>query len=89
MKELILKALKIIGLIAFLMALIGLFQEVKKMNDKKNCQRNNRIISKVTLITFEREAQRCSNKETAANWREKAEASGTAAFEMKRNMKYD
>lgn len=36
---------------------------------------------------FEREVQRCSNKETAANWRGKAEAYRLAAFEMEKNMK--
>ena len=36
---------------------------------------------------FEREAQRCSEKETAANWRGKAEAYRMAAFEIENNMK--
>lgn len=38
---------------------------------------------------FEGEAHRCSDKETAANWRGKAEAYRLAAFEIERNMRYD
>ena len=57
-----------------------------KTNDKRTIDETIELF-KNYAYHFEREAQRCSNKETAANWRGKAEAYRMAAFEIEKNMK--
>lgn len=59
------------------------------MNDNKRTVKETIELFKNYAYHFEMEAHRCSDKETAANWRGKAEAYKMAAFEIERNMKHD
>lgn len=57
-----------------------------KTNNKRTIEETIELF-KNYAYHFEREAQRCSDKETAANWEGKAEAYRLAAFEIEKNMK--
>lgn len=59
------------------------------MNDNKRTVKETIELFENYAYHFEGEAHRCNDKETAANWRGKAEAYRLAAFEIERNMKHD